>query len=159
VAALIGRDDQRAARELGEVVRLCATVGADVGRIAGERPELSLASEVATATDVLESSGIDVFADRRLEELATEVDTVLAIVLREAVTNILRHSAAQRCVITLVDDVDVVTLRITNDGAATPPGEGRGLENMRTRVEAVGGSLTTRHERGTFVVVAAVGHG
>jgi two-component system sensor histidine kinase DesK len=158
VAALIGRDDQRAARELGEVVRLCATVGADVGRIAGERPELSLASEVVTATEVLKSSGIDVFTDRRPGKLASEVDTVLAIVLREAVTNILRHSAAQRCAITLVDDTDAVTLRIINDGAIAPPADarGRGLANMRARVEALGGSLTTRHERGTFVVVAHV---
>lgn len=161
VAALIGRDDQRAARELGEVVGLCATVGADVGRIAGERPELSLASEVATARDVLESSGIDVFAEGGPEAVTTrigsEVDTVLAIVLREAVTNILRHSAAQRCAITLVDDTDAVTLRITNDGAVPPADtRGRGLANMRARVEALGGSLTTRHERGTFVVVAHV---
>ncbi|GAB3878727.1 hypothetical protein GCM10029964_029810 [Kibdelosporangium lantanae] len=159
VAALIGRDDQRAARELGEVVRLCATVSADVGRIAGERPELSLASEVVTATDVLESSGIDVFTDGRSTELSGEVDTVLAIVLREAVTNILRHSAAQRCAITLLDDAGTVTFRITNDGAGGPAVDtrGRGLDNMRARVEALGGSLVTRHERGTFVVVAEVG--
>ncbi|MEV4313571.1 histidine kinase [Actinocrispum sp. NPDC049592] len=160
VAALIGRDDQRAARELGEVVSLCATVGADAGRIVGERPELSLVSEVSTATDVLESSGIDVFTEHEPVQLTGELDTVLAIVLREAVTNILRHSAAQRCAVTLADGRDTVTLRITNDGAASPPADtrGRGLDNMRARVEALGGTLTTRHDRGTFVVVAEVPH-
>jgi two-component system sensor histidine kinase DesK len=155
VTALIGRDDQRAGRELGELVSLCSAIGADAGRIAGERPELSLTSELAMATDVLEASGIEVTTQRAPLRLAADADTILAIVLREAITNVLRHSTAQRCAITLGSVDGMVTLRISNDGA-TPPAdtEGHGLANMRARVEALGGSLTTRHSRGTFVVVA-----
>lgn len=156
-AALIGRDDQRAGRELGELVNLCATVSADAGRITGERPQLSLASEFPTAAAVLAASGIDVSTDRADVRLTPEADTVLAIVLREAVTNILRHSAAQRCAITLAAEAGAVTLRVSNDGAAapsTPDTAGHGLDNMRARVEALRGSLATRYGNGTFVVIA-----
>jgi two-component system sensor histidine kinase DesK len=142
------------------MVNLCATVGADAGRITGERPELSLASEFAMATDVLAASGAQVSVQSGPVRPGTEADTVLAIVLREAVTNILRHSTAQRCAITLDGDGDTVTLRISNDGAAPPPADtrGHGLDNLRARVEALGGVLTTRHGRGTFVLVVELAH-
>nr|WP_225954976.1 ATP-binding protein [Kibdelosporangium phytohabitans] len=155
ITALIGRDDQRAARELGDLVSLCTTIGADAGRITGERPELSLSSEFARATDVLDASGIEVTTHCAPVPLAADADTILAIVLREAVTNVLRHSTAQRCAITLAAGNGTVTLRISNDGAPPPADtHGHGLTNMRARVEALGGLLTTRHSRGTFVVVA-----
>nr|CEL20821.1 putative two-component system sensor kinase [Kibdelosporangium sp. MJ126-NF4]CTQ98374.1 putative two-component system sensor kinase [Kibdelosporangium sp. MJ126-NF4] len=155
VAALIGRDDQRAGRELGELVSLCTTIGADAGRIAGERPKLSLASEFALATDVLAASGMEVTTQRAPVRLAADADTTFAIVLREAVTNVLRHSTAQRCAITLAEDAGTVTLRVSNDGAPPPSdSRGHGLTNMRVRVEALGGVLTIRHSHGTFVVVA-----
>ena len=177
VAALIGRDDRRAARELSELVSLCTTVRADAGRIAGERPALSLDSEFATATEVLAASGIEVFTEHEPLRLPPEVDTVFAIVLREAVTNILRHSSATRCAITLAADDEgdnkgnndghddegagTVRFRISNDGA-TPPADdtrGRGLDNTRARVEALGGRLVTRHSRGTFIVSAEITRG
>ncbi|ONI76103.1 hypothetical protein ALI144C_36000 [Actinosynnema sp. ALI-1.44] len=112
-------------------------------------------SEFATATSVLEASGIDVTTHRAPTPLAADADTTLAIVLREAVTNVLRHSTAHRCAITLATDNGRTTLRISNDGAPPPAdAQGRGLANMRNRVEALGGLLTTKHSRGTFVVVA-----
>lgn len=155
VDELIGRDNQRAARELSEVVRLCSAVQADAGRIAAERPGLSLAAEFSAAQEVLAASGIDVFTERAPVPLAADADAALAIVLREAVTNILRHSAAQRCAITLAGDDGLVRLRVSNDGA-TPPHDrrGSGLANMRDRVTALGGELATKDGGGTFVVVA-----
>ncbi|TDP96517.1 two-component system sensor histidine kinase DesK [Labedaea rhizosphaerae] len=155
VGELIGRDNQLAARELSEVVRLCSAVQDDASRIAAERPELSLAAEFTAAEEVLAASGIDVFTERAPVPLAADADAALAIVLREAVTNILRHSAAQRCAITLAGADGFVRLRVSNDGA-TPAHDrrGRGLANMRDRVAALGGELATKAGGGTFVVVA-----
>lgn len=155
VAELIGRDDRRAAHELSEVVRLCSAVREDASRVAGERAELSLTAEFAAAEEVLAASGIDVFTERAPLPLAADADAALAIVLREAVTNILRHSAAQRCAITLAGVDGLVRLRVSNDGATPPrPGPGRGLANMRDRITALGGDLATKDGGGTFVVVA-----
>ncbi|MFI5897276.1 sensor histidine kinase [Actinoplanes sp. NPDC051513] len=158
IAALIGPDDARAARELGELLHVCATVRSDTARIAGERPQLSLDAELALATDVLTSSAIHVHITGAGRAVPQAVDNVLAIVLREAITNILRHSQARQCAITVESEDGLVRLRVSNDGAtsATPlpaTGTGHGLDNLRTRVAGCGGILTTRRTGGTFVMM------
>ncbi|WP_433379707.1 sensor histidine kinase [Actinoplanes sp. CA-142083] len=155
IAALIGRDDARAARELGELLHVCATVRSDTARIAGERPQLSLDTELALATDLLTSSEIHVNVTGAGHAVPAAVDNVLAIVLREATTNILRHSQARQCAITVESGDGLVRLRVSNDGAAPVPGTGtgQGLDNLRTRVAGGGGVLTSRHTGGTFVMM------
>jgi two-component system sensor histidine kinase DesK len=157
IAALIGPDDARAARELGELLHVCATVRSDTTRIAGERPQLSLETELALATDVLASSAIHVHRTGTDRTVPQAVDHVLAVVLREAITNILRHSQARQCAITVESEGGVVRLRLSNDGAASTPlpttGTGHGLDNLQTRVTGCGGVLTTRRTGGTFVLM------
>jgi two-component system sensor histidine kinase DesK len=154
IAALIGADDARAAREIGELLHVCATVRSDTARIAGERPQLSLDTELTLATDVLASSAIHVHVTGADVTAPQAVDNVLAIVLREATTNILRHSQARQCAITVESEDGLVRLRVSNDGASSTSGTGHGLENLRTRVTGCGGALTTRRAGGTFVMTA-----
>jgi two-component system, NarL family, sensor histidine kinase DesK len=71
---------------------------------------------------------------------------VLAIVLREAVTNVLRHSAARNCAIVANQEDKMITLKVINDGVPQPvkPGTGgHGLHNMARRLEVMGGELDT----------------
>lgn len=157
IAALIGPDDARAARELGELLHVCATVRSDTAGIAGERPRLSLGTELALATDVLASSAIHVHVTGADRAVPPVVDNVLAIVLREAVTNVLRHSQARQCAITVEAQDGRVRLRVSNDGAGSTPlaavATGHGLDNLRTRVTGCGGALTARRAAGTFVMI------
>ncbi|MEI5099128.1 hypothetical protein RB200_11425 [Streptomyces sp. PmtG] len=96
-------------------------------------------------------AGVGIRADVRLEcgELPDEVDTVLATLLREGLTNMLRHSKAERCRITARRTAGAVRLSLVNDGV-TGSGEpvlgsraagGSGIGNLSTRVEAVNGRL------------------
>ncbi len=157
IGALIGPDDARAAREIGELLHVCATVRSDTARIAGERPRLSLDTELGLATDVLASAAIHVRVTGVDRAVPQAVDNVLAIVLREAITNILRHSQARQCAITVESEDGLVRLRVSNDGAVSAPlspnGTGHGLDNLRTRVTGCGGVLTTRRSGGTFVMM------
>ena len=61
-------------------------------------------------------------------------------VVREGVTNIVRHSRANRCTVTLTER----TLEITDDGRGGAAGTGSGLAGLRERVESAGGTLTAR---------------
>ncbi|MCP2359042.1 two-component system sensor histidine kinase DesK [Nonomuraea thailandensis] len=81
---------------------------------------------------------------------------VLAVVLREAVTNVLRHGTPTECVIELTVQDGHVRLRVTNDGAARvqEPEPGSGLRNLRARLAAIGGDLTTTRTGDRFELLA-----
>jgi signal transduction histidine kinase len=86
---------------------------------------------------------------------------VLATVLREGATNVLRHSKADRCVIALRRVDDAVVLEIVNDAREgnRVGGEGdggKGLQNMEHRVTALGGRMAYFTEDGDFVLRVAV---
>lgn len=120
---------------------------------------LSLVGELAAAREILLSAGIEVRADLTGEPMPTAADVVLAPVLREAVTNILRHSSARQCTVVTATGGGAVQLSVTNDGAAGAPadgGSGHGLANLATRVEAAGGCLTSRQAGDRFELIAQI---
>jgi two-component system sensor histidine kinase DesK len=160
VSALIGRDDTRAAAEIAEMSRICAASQADIRLVTGDGAPLSLAAELAAAEQILASAGITVSAGAPAERLPPAADEVLAPVLREAVTNVLRHSTAIRCVIEVTDGAGALRLRVGNDGggAEVPvkAGEGHGLANMTARMRAAGGRLSYRQADGRFELTAEI---
>lgn len=110
--------------------------------------DMSLRREVDSAASVLESAGIAVVASVAGDELTGEVADAACWVIREATTNVLRHSSATRCHITLDCSDGMLALQIANDGVAAPNGStprsvGKGIVGMRERMAAVGGSLTS----------------
>src|SRR5262249_54102377 len=113
VSRLIGRDYTRTRIELEDLQRLCTTARTEVRVVTDDSHHLSLDGEIAWARTVLASTGIQIRTELHADSpihaqidpaVPARVDTVLAIVLREAVTNILRHSSASHCTIkTAVD--------------------------------------------------------
>ena len=157
IGKLIGRDDTRAGQEIAELARICATARADVHLVAGEARNLPLDAELAAARDVLASAGIDVRICVNADP-SPEAAAVLVPVVREAVTNILKHSSASYCVLEMTADARLLHLSISNDGrddtGSGPLAEadrtGNGLSNLAARLEAAGGDLTATREDGTF---------
>ncbi|GIJ56749.1 sensor histidine kinase [Virgisporangium aurantiacum] len=160
---LAGRDNARTRAELHAVLRLAAQAQADIRAVTTGRHGLTLRTELAAARDVLATADVRV----RLPPaetgvpLPSDVEAVLATVLREAVTNVLRHSKATRCDIELTARA-AVTLRVTNDGADGSPrpteqaGGGHGLTNLTARIAYHGGTLTTRAADGRFALTAHI---
>ncbi|MEU7863169.1 histidine kinase [Nonomuraea sp. NPDC049141] len=149
-------DPARARDELADVLAMAEKAEADLRVISGEQPAMSLAAEAASARSLLAAAGIQVELDLAHGELSTEVENVLGTVLREAVTNVLRHSSARHCAITTVVEDGVVRLRVRNDGVR--PAEGRpgsaGIGNLTTRLAALDGRLGTAREDGWFELTA-----
>lgn len=76
--------------------------------------------------------------------LGKDESLVLYRVVQEALTNVVRHSGAARCLVELVSDGTAVTVRIEDDGCGLPPGgciRGCGLTGMAERLRMVGGAL------------------
>ena len=157
IGKLLGRGDARAGEEIAELARICATAWADVRLVAGEARDLPLDAELAAARDVLASTGIDVRMCVSADP-PPKAAAVLVPVVREAVTNILKHSSASYCVLEMTADVRLLHLSISNDGSddtgTGPLAEvgrtGNGLRNLAARLEAAGGDLTATREDGTF---------
>jgi two-component system, NarL family, sensor histidine kinase DesK len=167
IGKLIGRDDTRAAAEISELGRTCAAARADIRLVTGDGQKLSLAGELAAASQILASAGIQVHTSIPAGPLPAAADQVLAVVLREAVTNILRHAAATSCTIEATTAGATVRLTVTNNGVTDPPGPpregdragaggGSGLANLTTRVQATGGQLSASHAGGRFELTAQI---
>jgi two-component system, NarL family, sensor histidine kinase DesK len=170
VEQLMNRHDPKAANEIQLMGRICATTRADVRHITTGKQTPTLKEEVTAASDILASAGIEVHIAVPSDHLGPTMDELLVPVLRESVTNILRHSAATVCSIEVDTQVDRVRLAVDNNGVAggddravwnrdqtdTVTGRGLGLHNLRSRVRDAGGELLTRQSSDHFHVVADI---
>jgi signal transduction histidine kinase len=152
---LMDIDPDKAAEELVEILGLARQALADVRSVASSYRELSLDDEYRSAESVLTAADVRVRMDVQYTELPVLVRTVLAVVLREGVTNVLRHCKAEHCDIVIRQADGAVSLDIVNDGvamaellpAASINGSavvaGSGIRNLSYRVAKVGGELHT----------------
>jgi two-component system sensor histidine kinase DesK len=112
----------------------------------------TLAVEIITARAALESAGIAPQDDAELTLLSgtfdADAEAALAWCLREAVTNVVRHSGARTCQLRLARRGGTLTLEVRDDGRGhvgdDAAGTGAGLRGMSERLRAVGGSLELR---------------
>lgn len=151
--ALLRKGDPRAAERIEQVRASAHDALREARELArGYRP-LDLAQEIEGASSLLASAGVtvDVQTSQVLGAVPDEWREPVAKVIRESVTNVLRHSRATRVSITCVDS----TLRIANDGvraSATPSTDGSGLRTLSEDVVARGGTLTHAADGETFVL-------
>jgi len=153
-------DPERAHAEMTEAGRLARGALRDVRALVQGRRSTHLDTELAGARGLLDSAGIEcVFDLPRAHPLDPDRGELLGRVLREAVTNLLRHADTHRCWVTLRTDSGATTLRIVNDGvldrAGTEQGAepGTGLTALARRVGEAGGRFAAgAGERGRFEV-------
>ncbi len=146
---LMERDPQRAATEVSEVERISRTALAEVrAAVQGYRGQ-SLARELEEARRTLAAAGIAVETEIEAVELPGTRDEVLALAVREAITNIIRHSSARSVRIELQSRGEGVRLTVADDGRGGDAPEGSGLRGMRERLAAFGGSLERDTSAGT----------
>jgi two-component system, NarL family, sensor histidine kinase DesK len=146
---LITSQPSRAALEIAEVETAAREALAEVRKtITGYRSE-GFASELSRAAQVLETAGVRLRRPERAPSLTPRHEATLSLVLREAVTNIVRHAEAKECLIELSTAGDTTRMVIADDGRGDIQQEGNGLRGMRERVLELGGSLSVESHQGT----------
>jgi signal transduction histidine kinase len=157
---LVAANPTRAEAELTEILAISRLALADVRSVAGGHRELSLQDETRSAESLLVAAEVDVRMNLRYSELPVQVGTVLATVLREGVTNVLRHSKGEYCEISVLRSDGAVLLEIVNDGVTEEPEPSRtgsGLGNLAARVGMIGGELSAgTSSDGCFRLAATV---
>lgn len=154
VNRLLEHDVARAKNEIGDVERLSRNALSEVREaIAGYRAG-DLRAEIERARATLETAGLTVECDRSEFAMPAAHERILALALREAVTNVLRHAQARRCRITLAVVDGAHRLEVSDDGQGTGASpEGLGMRGIRERVAAAGGDAAWTSERGTTLTV------
>ncbi len=143
-AELAGRlmeaNPSRAAAEVADVEQLARAALADVrAAVAGYR-ELSLAGELVAARAALQAAEVKADLPTVVDEVPEENRELFAWVVREGVTNVVRHSGAKRCTIRL----NRSSVEVVDDGKGPAPSgdsTGHGLVGLRERADKVGASV------------------
>lgn len=144
VAKRIGENDPgKVLNEVADIESVARQALADVRETVSGYRQRKLAEELDNARSVLEAAGMHVsmrLADSPLPDL---VDELFAWAAREGVTNVIRHSQASRCQITVRRARSLAELTIADNGdASTFTGPGNGLTGLTERITAIGGSVT-----------------
>ncbi|MGI5170299.1 sensor histidine kinase [Spirillospora sp. CA-253888] len=156
-ARLVESDPARAAEEMEQVRRLAADALRDTRAVVQGYRRTTLDDEIANAGKVLAAAGIDVRTDLRPADavrLPPPTRHLLGLVMREATTNLLRHSRARHAEIGYDVTGGRARLRVTNDGASRPSAGGTGLQALTERLNAAGGELNWEHAADRFTVEA-----
>jgi two-component system, NarL family, sensor histidine kinase DesK len=151
---LAARDPLRAAAEIGDVERISREALAEVRRAVQGYRSRGLRAELDAARPALDAAGIELAAELPELRLAPATEGVLALALREAITNVVRHSGARQCRVRLESGDGRVRLEVRDDGRGGSAPEGAGLAGMRERALALGGELLRETGSGTRLLVS-----
>ncbi|MFI6814888.1 sensor histidine kinase [Nonomuraea sp. NPDC050328] len=151
--------DAKVAAAVAEALELVRGVTGDVRSVAHGLRLPSLEAELNSARSVLESAGVSCRVRMSCEEVPRPVSEVLTHVLREGVTNILRHTSAKECAIWLSEREGTFHLSMVNDGARSAGPAGHGLLNLREKVAEAGGRFeATRLPHAVFWISTHITH-
>ena len=102
----------------------------------------TLANELMAAKVALQAASIDLAVTQNVGALDRESEAVLGWVIREAITNVIRHSGAKHCSITLARDDGFLEIDVVNDGWRVPQAPlGNGLHGLEERLATIDGKL------------------
>ena len=138
VGKLIDADAEQAKKHAADLETLARAALADVRRTVSGYREMSLAGELVRARNALTDAGIRARVPSSVDEVDPEARELFAWVVREATTNVIRHSGASNCTI----DLEPHHISVSDDGGGvTGRPEGNGLRGLRERAEAIGAHI------------------
>lgn len=153
VEKLVLKDPERARTEAEEIQRTSRAALRQVRELVSDMRAVSVAEGLAEAGEILRAADIslDIEGDAALENVSDLTQNILSLCIKEAVTNIVKHSEASRCFITISTTDANVNVTVEDNGKlltdGTIPAEakidpGNGLKGMAERLSLIEGSLS-----------------
>jgi two-component system sensor histidine kinase DesK len=152
-ARIIDNDPGAAKSQIEDVERISRDALREVREAIAGYHQGNLRAELERARSTLETAGLRVEEHCDAIEMPNAYERVLALILREAVTNILRHARAQRCAISLHQRGETYVLEVRDNGAGGTLEPGMGMRGIRERVAALGGTVSWRSDQGTHLTI------
>ncbi|MFC4353719.1 histidine kinase [Chryseomicrobium palamuruense] len=156
---LIDKDPERAKQELKEVHQTARLALKEVRELVSTIRTVHFEDEIESATQLLQAADIQFIREggKIHGEMPLLVESILSMSLKEAITNVVKHSKASYCRVNLNSSKQLTVLQIDDDGIGGSVGnyiEGNGLSGMRERIEFINGSLTVEQSQGTKLIIA-----
>jgi len=146
---LLAQDSDAAGREIRDVEQVSRDALEQVRQAVTGYRSTGLQAELKSARSALQAAEVEVEVEGDGGELPINIEVLLGMLLREAVTNIIRHARARHCRIALSRGAGSIGMRIEDDGRGGRILEGNGLRGMRQRLQGVGGKLAINSGPGT----------
>ncbi len=146
---LLDRDPQKARSEITDIEKVSREAMAEIRNTLRGYSTYKLSEELQRAKSALESAGVTVESEAVEVKMSAAQESVAALIMREAVTNVVRHAQARYCLLRIAPNNGNCVLEIQDDGRGGFQTEGNGLRGMRERVEALGGVVTRDTSSGT----------
>ncbi|MFP7494259.1 sensor histidine kinase [Terribacillus saccharophilus] len=141
---LLHQNQERAEKELHDIQLLARSLLQDMRKIVSDLRVVSLEEEVESARSRLYESGIDFELEQQLPSIQdSSKETLLAYIIKEAVTNVIRHSRATYCKIRIIHSEAELTLEVEDNGRFDGQEwqEGNGMDGIRKRVSLMNGKV------------------
>ena len=152
---LVEIEPERAKAEIEGVEQTAREALAEVRAAVQGYRSTGLTGEVVSSKFALEAAGVTFSFRADPDPLPSRIKAALGFVLREAVTNVVRHAGASRCTATVEVQEGRVALTVHDNGIGTSDQEGNGLSNLRERIRALGGEVALTSEPGQGFTVRA----
>jgi two-component system sensor histidine kinase DesK len=155
---LVDLDPKRAIAEISDIETLARTALADLRAAVTTYREVSLDTELRAARTALTAAGIEPHLPSGGDAAAPELRPLFGWVVREGVTNVIRHSNATACWV----ELESHALRVRDDGSGAFPGgaafrgagSGNGLAGLRERAREASAELSTAASAGGGFVLS-----
>lgn len=165
VERLVAKDPERAQAEAREIQRTSRAALRQVRELVSEMRAVTVAEELAEAGKMLRAAEIalEVQGEVSLEDVPDLTQNILSLCIKEAVTNIVKHSRATRCRIRIALTEGAVRITVEDNGIGLTPDEagrerrdGNGMKGMAERLSLVEGSMTLSSNPGGGTALSVV---
>ncbi|WP_216829668.1 sensor histidine kinase [Alkalihalobacterium elongatum] len=151
---LIYKDPEHAREELKDVQQTARTALNEVRKMVSQMRGIRIKEEIIHVKQILKAAEIEYeIEEAPLVNVSLFLENILSMCMKEAVTNVVKHSKASKCLISIVPFANEICITVHDDGIGMNEDEdfykGSGLQGMRERLEFVNGSLEINSYQGT----------
>lgn len=156
---LIYKDPEQAREELKDIQQTARTALNEVRKMVSEMRGIRLKDEIVHVKQILKAAQIDFVADEdmNISNVSLLTENILSMCLKEAITNVVKHSNATACYVTIEQTASESAITVRDNGNTAMKkidfNKGSGLMGMRERLEFVNGSLEILEQEGTTLII------
>jgi two-component system, NarL family, sensor histidine kinase DesK len=156
---LVYKDPEQAKAELKDVQQTARTALSEVRTMVSQMRGIRLEDEIVRIKQILAAAEIELIIDdtSNIPDTSLFLENILSMCLKEAVTNVVKHSGADTCEISVEEHENELTIKVKDDGIGLQKDKdlsrGSGLRGMEERLDFVNGTLEIISDHGTTLVM------